>query len=85
MSINYLFFSLCRHGTLTGALEMVFRAFWDRYLAESRDQGVLETTAPFFAVPRLSVGESALVSEVVSGREANHFPIRRECPGRTTV
>lgn len=67
MSINYLFFSLCRHGTLTGALEIVFRAFWDRYLADSRDQGVLETTAPFFAFrglvlasplwyPKLSVG-----------------------------
>ncbi len=67
MSINYLFFSLCRHGRLTGALEMVFRTFWDRYLAESRDPGVLETTAPFFAFrglvlasplwyPKLSVG-----------------------------
>lgn len=49
MSINYLFFSLCRHGSLKGALEVVFRSFWDRYLLESRDQGVLETTAPFFA------------------------------------
>lgn len=49
MSINYLFFSLCRHGSLKGALEVVFRSFWDRYLMESRDQGVLETTAPFFA------------------------------------
>ena len=49
MSINYLFFSLCRHGTLKGSLEVLFRAFWDCYLARSRDREVLETTAPFFA------------------------------------
>ena len=49
MSINYLFFSLCRHGTLTGALEVVFHSFWETYLARSRDHEVLETTAPFFA------------------------------------
>ncbi len=49
MSINYLFFSLCRHGRLKGALEILFRLFWDTYLARSRDKGVLETAAPFFA------------------------------------
>lgn len=49
MSINYLFFSLCRHGALTGALEVAFHSFWETYLARSRDREVLETTAPFFA------------------------------------
>ncbi len=49
MSINYLFFSLCRHGTLKGPLEVVFRSFWERYLAASHDQGLLGTTGPFFA------------------------------------
>ncbi len=49
MSINYLFFSLCRHGRLTGALEVVFQTFWERYLTKSRDTDVLATTAPFFA------------------------------------
>jgi hypothetical protein len=49
MSINYLFFSLCRHGTLKGPFEVLFRSFWDRYLTRSRDQGVLDATAPFFA------------------------------------
>ncbi len=49
MSINYLFFSLCRHGTLKGALEVVFRSFWDTYLVRSRDREVLDATAPFFA------------------------------------
>lgn len=49
MSINYLFFSLCRHGTLKGPLEVLFHSFWDRYLSRSHDQDVLAATAPFFA------------------------------------
>lgn len=49
MSINYLFFSLCRHGKLKGPLEVLFRSFWDTYLARSRDKGVLSAAAPFFA------------------------------------
>ena len=49
MSINYLFFSLCRSGKLEGALERVFRSFWDIYCEASGDQAVTETAAPFFA------------------------------------
>lgn len=66
MTINYLFFSLCRWGTLRGPFEMLFRTFWDTYMEKSRDHEVLETSAPFFAFrglviasplwyPRLSV------------------------------
>lgn len=49
MTINYLFCSLQRWGELRGPFETLFRGFWERYLAESRDHGVLETAAPFFA------------------------------------
>ena len=49
MTINYLFFSLRRWGVLRGPFEVLFREFWDRYLASSRDKDVLETAAPFFA------------------------------------
>lgn len=49
MTINYLFFSLCRWGKLQGPFEVLFRSFWDRYMAESRDHAVAETAAPFFA------------------------------------
>ncbi|MBI4400850.1 MAG: phosphotransferase [Nitrospirae bacterium] len=49
MTINYLFFSLRRWGTLRGPFEVLFREFWDRYLAESGDRAVAETAAPFFA------------------------------------
>ena len=49
MTINYLFFSLRRWGTLKGPLEVLFQSFWDRYLSRSRDPDVRETAAPFFA------------------------------------
>ncbi|MFQ5992556.1 MAG: phosphotransferase [Nitrospiraceae bacterium] len=49
MTINYLFFSLHRWGTLRGPFEILFREFWDRYLMESQDKSVTETAAPFFA------------------------------------
>ena len=49
MSINYLFFSLCRSRRLQGTFEVLFRLFWDTYLEQSRDQEVTATVAPFFA------------------------------------
>ncbi len=55
MSINYLFFSLQRWGRLQGPFETLFREFWDTYIKASRDAGVLETAAPFFAFRGLVV------------------------------
>jgi hypothetical protein len=49
MTINYLFFSLRRWGTLQGPLEVLFRLFWDTYMEASRDHAVTESAAPFFA------------------------------------
>ncbi len=49
LTINYLFFSLQRWGKLQGPFEVLFREFWEHYLAASRDRGVTETAAPFFA------------------------------------
>jgi hypothetical protein len=49
MTINYLFFSLCRWGTLQGPLEVMFRLFWDTYMEASQDHAVTESAAPFFA------------------------------------
>ena len=49
MTINYLFFSLCRWGTLRGPFEALFRTFWETYIEASCDEEVLETAAPFFA------------------------------------
>jgi hypothetical protein len=49
MTINYLFFSLCRWRRLRGPFEVLFRLFWDTYLERSRDRDVTTAAAPFFA------------------------------------
>ncbi len=49
LAINYLFFALARRGAFTGALRMLWAAFWERYLGASRDHELLEVVAPFFA------------------------------------
>ena len=49
MTINYVFWSLCRHRRLAGAFEVLFRLFWDTYLEESGDNDLTAAAAPFFA------------------------------------
>lgn len=49
MTINYLFFSLCRWGRLRGPFEVLFRLLWDTYIEASGDDGVTKAAAPFFA------------------------------------
>jgi hypothetical protein len=49
MTINYLFFSLCRWGDLRGSLEVLFRLFWETYMEASGDNDVTGAAAPFFA------------------------------------
>ena len=49
MTINYLFFSLCRWGDLRGPLEVLFRLFWETYMEASGDNDVTGAAAPFFA------------------------------------
>lgn len=49
MTINYLFASLRRWGDLRGPFEVLFRDFWDRYVADTNDDAILEVAAPFFA------------------------------------
>lgn len=49
MTINYLFFSLCRWGEMRGPFEVLFRLLWDTYVEASGDEAVTRTAAPFFA------------------------------------
>jgi len=49
MTINYLFFSLCRWGRLRGPFETLFRLFWETYIESSRDDEVTTAAAPFYA------------------------------------
>lgn len=48
MSINYLFFSLQRAGTLAAPFTALWDAFWETYLAASGDEQVLRVIQPFF-------------------------------------
>ncbi len=47
LTLNYAFFSLQRTGRVSGALELMFYRFWDRYLNASGDEEILEVAAPF--------------------------------------
>jgi hypothetical protein len=49
LTMNYLFFSLQRSGRLDGNFDVLFRRFWERYLAKSGDTEMLFVVAPFFA------------------------------------
>jgi hypothetical protein len=81
MTINYLFYSLCRWGRLKGPFEVLFRLFWEEYLDASGDEDVLATVAPFFAF-------RGLVWQVLSGIPrcrsvcVDHFPVYGPGPCR---
>jgi hypothetical protein len=49
LTMNYIFFSLQRSGRLDGNFESLFLRFWQRYLATTDDNEMLEVVAPFFA------------------------------------
>jgi hypothetical protein len=49
LALNYAFFSIQRSGRVEGALETLYRRFWDRYLEGSGDRELLEVAAPFLA------------------------------------
>ena len=55
LTLNYLFFSLQRSERLEGSFETLFLRFWNRYLAKTGDQEILQVIAPFFAFRALVI------------------------------
>ena len=55
LTINYLLFSLQRTGRLEGAFATLFSRFWQRYLAATADEELLDVVGPFFAFRGLVV------------------------------
>jgi len=49
MSINYLFFSIWKHGKLTPHFEKLFRIFLDEYINKTKDKDILRYMPPFYA------------------------------------
>jgi streptomycin 6-kinase len=49
LTMNYLFFSIQRHGKLAGPLRQLFLRMWSRYLKHTEDRELLQVAAPFLA------------------------------------
>ena len=49
MSINFVFFSLRRHGTLSGPFLRLHSHFWERYLDHTEDDELPTVIQPFYA------------------------------------
>lgn len=64
ITANFLFFSLQRHGCLSGVLETLFQRFWYRYLAGSGDGEMLRVLAPFLAFRCLVMANPAWYPEL---------------------
>ncbi len=49
MTINFLFYSLQKHGKFEGVFEHLFRLFWDNYLEKTGDSEILSLVQPYYA------------------------------------
>jgi len=56
MAINYIFFSIQRHGRLEGVFERLFNVFWDTYFSTTGDKEMLRVIQPFFIWRGLVIG-----------------------------
>ena len=55
LSINYIFYSLRKYGSLKGAFETLFHAFMDTYLEETGDRKILEAMPLFYTFRALVI------------------------------
>lgn len=56
LAVNFVFFALEAAGTWAAGFRPLWRAFWDTYLAESRDPDILKSVAPYLAWRALVIG-----------------------------
>jgi hypothetical protein len=49
LTINYIFYSLQKHGELSGVFDKLFKLFWETYLQKTQDTEILEVIQPFYA------------------------------------
>jgi hypothetical protein len=67
LTINYLFFSLERSGSLEGAFASLFSRFWRRYLDSTGDDELLAVVGPFLAFRGLVVANPIWYPELRPG------------------
>lgn len=49
LTVNYIFYSLQKHGKLAGVFQKLFNSFWGNYLNKTHDEEILEVVQPFYA------------------------------------
>lgn len=67
LTINYVFFSLMRHGKMTGAYEEAMMLFYDEYISMSGDHGILGMTGLFYAFRGVVVANPLFYPDVEDG------------------
>lgn len=67
LSVNYVFFAVERPAAWKRGLGVLWRRFWDAYRTASRDDGVLETAAPFLAWRALVLASPRFYPHVGAG------------------
>ena len=71
MTVNYVFFALEHRTSWPRGLGVLWRRFWEVYLAETGDQGILETAPPFLAWRALVLASPRFYPRLgAAGREA---------------
>lgn len=55
LGINFIYYALKHTGKFEGPFEELFRVFFDHYLEETHDQGLIEAIQPFFAFRALVI------------------------------
>ncbi len=73
MSINYLFFSIWKHGELIKPFKELFDIFLDRYLEKTKDMEILKVMAPFYAFRGTVVAHPLYYPELQSSRRRKIF------------
>ncbi len=70
LTINYIFFSIMRHGRMAGAYGEAIRLFYREYIKASGDKGIKRVVAPFYAFRGVVVANPLFYPDVSKeGRE----------------
>ncbi len=77
LAINYIFFSVRKHGDVRGAYLEGLKVFIDEYIRISGDKEILEMTAPFFAFRCSVVANPVFYPDLSSGARRKIFNFAR--------
>lgn len=77
LTINYVFFSILRHGLLKGPYDEAIKLFFREYLAATGDKELLEVVAPFFAFRGVVVANPVFYPEVTEEQRGKIFSFVR--------